>query len=68
MLLIVIFHFAWGEYHETMEINIGTAELIVNDKLKKVELYTSAVRYWCINTQPCFPINAMSVIFSVKKT
>ena len=44
-----------------------TAELIVNDKLKKVELYTSAKGQQHVTIQLCFPINVMSVLLSVKK-
>lgn len=38
------------------------ASLVVSDKLKEVELYTYAGRHWCINIQPCFPVNKVSVI------
>ena len=38
------------------------ASLVVSDKLKEVELYTYAGGHWCINIQPCFPVNKVSVI------
>ena len=52
-----------------LTINIGhdIAEFIVNDKLKEIEWYTSASGLCCVNIQPCFPIDAMNVLFSVKR-
>ena len=41
-----------------------TVEITINNMKKKVELYTSLSGHWCVNIQPSFPVDSVSVLFT----
>lgn len=38
--------------------------MTIKDKKKVVELYTLSSGHWCLNIQPCFPADSVSVLFA----
>ena len=52
-------------WHLVINANDDTAEFIIKGERKHVELFTSKKGHWCIEIQPNFPLEAISVMFPV---
>ena len=52
-------------WHLVINASNDTAEFTINAERKHVELFTSKSGHWCIEIQPNFPLEAISVMFSV---
>ena len=53
------------KWNLTIRTGDDSAQLIIDGKVKEMALFTSASGHWCVNIQPCFPVDAMSILFSV---
>ena len=52
-------------WNVTIRTGNDSAQFTIDGKTKEVALFTSASGHWCVNIQPCIPVDAMSVLFSV---
>ena len=52
-------------WHLVINASDDTAECTINGETKHVELFISKSGHWCIEIQPNFPLEAISVMFSV---
>ena len=52
-------------WHLVINASDDTEEFTINGERKHVELFTSKSGHWCIEIQPNFPLEAISVMFSV---
>ena len=52
-------------WHQVINASDDTAEFTTNGERKHVELFISKSGHWCIEIQSSFPLEAISVMFSV---
>ena len=52
-------------WHLVINVSDDTAEFTINGERKHVELFTPKSGHWCTEIQPNFPLEAISVMFSV---
>ena len=53
------------KWNLTIRTGDDSAQLTIDGKVKEMALFTSASGHWCVNIQPCFPVDAVSILFSV---